>query len=180
MPAFRRVFTPLAKQAEDRGVRIAFENCEMRGTWEYGDMNIAHAPAAWEMMFNEVPSDALGLEWEPCHQLNSLIDPLPQLRQWAHKVFHVHGKDATVMWDVIRTGGIRGGKQYMHHRTPGFGDTNWTDVISILRMAGYRGAIDIEGWHDPVYRDELEMTGQVHALHYLKQCRGGPFVANPT
>lgn len=180
MPAFRRVFTPLAKQAEDRGVRIAFENCEMRGTWQFGDMNIAHAPAAWEMMFNEVPSEALGLEWEPCHQLNSLIDPLPQLRQWAHKVFHVHGKDATVMWDVIRTWGIRGGKQYMNHRTPGFGDTNWADVISILRMAGYRGAIDIEGRHDPVYRDELEMTGQVHALHYLKQCRGGVFVVNPT
>ena len=179
LDAFRHVFTPLAKIAEDRGVRIAFENCEMRGNWTYGDWNIAHAPAAWEMMFNEVPSDALGLEWEPCHQLNSLIDPLPQLRTWVHKVFHVHGKDATVMWDVIRTWGIRGGKQYMHHRTPGFGDTNWTDVISILRMGGYQGAIDIEGWHDPVYRDDLEMTGQVHALKYLKKCRGGLFVPNP-
>nr|NIP84750.1 sugar phosphate isomerase/epimerase [Planctomycetales bacterium] len=30
-----------------------------------------------------------------------------------------------------------------------------------------------------VYRDDLEMTGQVHALHYLKQCRGGDYVPNP-
>jgi hypothetical protein len=30
-----------------------------------------------------------------------------------------------------------------------------------------------------VYRGELEMTGQVHGLNYLKQCRGGTFVANP-
>ena len=61
----------------------------------------------------------------------------------------------------------------------GFGDTNWTDVISELRLGGFQGSIDIEGWHDPVYRDEMEMTGQVRALNYLKQCRGRPFVANP-
>jgi hypothetical protein len=24
------------------------------------------------------------------------------------------------------------------------------------------------------------MTGQVHALKYLKRCRGGPFVPNPS
>jgi sugar phosphate isomerase/epimerase len=179
LPRFREVFTPLAKRAEDCGVRIAFENCDMRGTWETGDWNIAHAPSAWEMMFEAVPSPALGLEWEPCHQMVSLIDPLPQLRQWAHKVFHIHGKDATVMWDVVRTYGIRGGQQFVYHRTPGFGDTNWSDVITILRLAGYRGSIDIEGWHDPVYRGDLEMTGQVRALRYLKECRGGDFVPNP-
>jgi len=179
LPVFKQVFTPLVKQAEERNVRIAFENCDMHGNWAAGDWNIAHAPAAWEMIFDAIPSNALGLEWEPCHQLLSFIDPLPQLRLWAHKVFHLHGKDATILWDVIRTRGIRGGEQYIHHRTPGFGDTNWTDVISILRMKGFRGSIDIEGWHDPVYRDDLEMTGQVHALNYLKQCRGGPFVPNP-
>lgn len=179
LPKFREVFAPLARRAEDRGVRIAFENCDMHGTWDYGDWNIAHAPAAWEMMFDAVPSPALGLEWEPCHQMVSLIDPLPQLRQWAHKVFHLHGKDATVLWDVIRTYGIRGGKQFVYHRTPGFGDTNWSDVITTLRQAGFRGSIDIEGWHDPVYRDDLEMTGQVRALRYLKECRGGEFAPNP-
>ena len=57
-------------------------------------------------------------------------------------------------------------------RTPGFGDSNWTDVISELRLAGYHGSIDIEGWHDPVYRDALEMTGQVRALNYLKALPG--------
>ena len=41
---------------------------------------------------------------------------------------------------------------------------------------GWSGPIDIEGWHDPVYRDQLEMTGQVHALNYLKHSRGGSFV----
>ncbi len=177
---FKKVFGPLARRAADKGVRIAFENCDMGGDWQRGDWNIAHAPTAWELMFHELPADNIGLEWEPCHQLNSLIDPIPQLKKWVNKIFHIHGKDATVMWDVVRTVGIRGGQPYVFHRTPGFGDTNWTDVISILRMNGWRGSIDIEGWHDPVYRGDLEMTGQVHALQYLKRCRGGEFVPNPT
>jgi hypothetical protein len=46
-------------------------------------------------------------------------------------------------------------------------------------MGGYKGSIDIEGWHDPVYCGDLEMTGQVHGLNYLKQCRGGAFIPNP-
>jgi len=182
MPQFKKVWSDLAKRAKDKGVRIGFENCEMGGTWQSPKWNIAHAPAAWDMMFTELGSlsDVVGLCWEPCHQMYSLIDPLPQLRKVIDKVFHVHGKDATIAWDVIKTHGIRGGKPWVWHRTPGFGDTNWTDLISILRMHNWKGSIDIEGWHDPVYKNELEMTGQVHGLNYLKHCRGGAFVANPT
>ena len=179
IPKYAEVFGELSKRAADRGLRIAFENCAMNGDWSDGDWNIAHNPTAWEMMFNAFPSENMGLQWEPCHQMVALIDPIPQLRKWMDKVFHVHGKDATIAWDIVKEYGIHGPKPYVWHRTPGFGDTNWTDIITILRQAGYKGTIDIEGWHDPVYRDELEMTGQVHALNYLKQCRGGSFVPNP-
>ncbi|HMO26804.1 MAG TPA: sugar phosphate isomerase/epimerase [Tepidisphaeraceae bacterium] len=177
---FKEVWSPLVKRARDRGVRIGFENCDMGGRWDATRFNLAHAPTAWDMMFNELGTDVLGLCWEPCHQMVSLIDPLPQLRKYLPHIWHVHGKDATIAWDVLRTTGLRGGKPFVWHRTPGFGDTNWTDVISILRMGGWRGSIDIEGFHDPVYRKELEYTGQVHALNYLRQCRGGTFVPNPS
>jgi sugar phosphate isomerase/epimerase len=180
MPAFKRVWFDLVKRAQDNGVRIAFENCDMAGTWESPAWNIAHSPAAWEMIFNELPFENVGLEWEPCHQMCSLVDPIPQLRQWVKRIFHLHGKDATIDWNTIGAYGIRGGKTYAYHRTPGFGDSNWTDIISILRMNKYIGAIDIEGFHDPVYRDDLEMTGQVHGLNYLKNCRGGAYIPNPT
>lgn len=187
IPRYKQVFEPLAKRAKDRGVRIAFENCDMGGTWQSGDWNIAHNPVAWEMMFDALPCDNIGLEWEPCHQLVSLIDPIPQLREWVPKIFHIHGKDATIHWDIIRKYGIHTTihadvalpshvnpvPPFAYHRTPGFGDSNWTDIISELRKGGFKGSIDIEGWHDPVYRDALEMTGQVHALNYLKRCRGG-------
>jgi sugar phosphate isomerase/epimerase len=179
MGRFRQVFGPLAKRAADQGVRLAFENCPMGGTWASGDWNIAHGPDAWQMMFDAVPAPNVGLEWEPCHQMVQLIDPLPQLRRWASKIFHLHGKDATIHSDVIRESGVIGRRPFADHRTPGFGDSNWADIISELRRAGFHGSIDIEGWHDPVYCGELEMTGQIHALHYLKYCRGGDFVPNP-
>jgi sugar phosphate isomerase/epimerase len=180
MKRFAEVFGPLAKQAAGKGVCLAFENCEMGGDWQRGDWNIAHNPTAWEMMFNAVPMENLGLEWEPAHQMCALTDPLPQLRKWVKRIFHLHGKDATIHWDVIREHGIGGCRPFVFHRTPGFGDCNWTDVISELRQGGFTGSIDIEGWHDPVYRNELEMTGQVAALAYLKRCRGGSLVPNPT
>lgn len=176
LPKFKEVWTPLVKQAADKGVKIAFENCPMGGSWTHGAYNIATNPKMWELMFNEIPADNLGLEWEPTHQMVQLIEPIPQLRKWAKKVFHVHGKDATVMRDVIAEKGIMSGEPWIYHRTPGFGDCNWTDIITILRLNGYEGTIDIEGWHDPVYRGDWEITGQVHALHYLKQCRGEDFI----
>ncbi|HUG12782.1 MAG TPA: sugar phosphate isomerase/epimerase [Opitutaceae bacterium] len=178
IPRFTKVFGELAQRAAGLGVRIAFENCWMDGNWQRGDWNIAHSPDAWELMFDAVPSANLGLEWEPCHQMCALIDPMPQLRTWVPKIFHVHGKDATIHHDVIAKHGVGGAQPVVHHRTPGFGDSNWTDIISELRKHGYRGSIDIEGWHDPVYRDELEMTGQVAGLNYLKRCRA-TYVPNP-
>lgn len=179
IPRFKEVFMPLSKRAADKGVRLAFENCPMGGNWQTGDWNIAHTPAAWEMMFNAVPTGNLGLEWEPCHQMVSLIDPIPQIREWGKKFFHIHGKCCTIRWDIVKKYGVNGPVPYAFHRTPGFGDCNWTDIISELRMVGFKGSIDIEGWHDPVYRGELEMTGQVHGLRYLQNCRGGDFVPNP-
>ena len=192
IPKFKKIFDPLTRRAADKGVRIAFENCDMGGTWQSGDWNIAHNPTAWEMMFDAVPMKNMGLEWEPCHQMVSLIDPMPQLKEWAHKIFHMHGKDATVHWDVVRKygvhssfhsdialpGSVQAVPAFAFHRTPGYGDSNWTDIISDLRRAGFKGSIDIEGFHDPVMNGELEMSGQVRGLNYLKQCRGD-FVANP-
>ena len=170
---FGEVFRELCKRAEDRGVRIAIENCPMGGVWERATCNIGYNPRAWERMFNEVPSDALGLEWEPAHQLVQLIDPIAQLRKWVKKVYHLHGKDATIDRRAVEDYGFCAGAPFAISRTPGFGDTNWRDVFFILYLNGYSGDICVEGYHDPVYIGDWEMTGQLHALSYLNWCRGG-------
>ena len=180
MPKFKEVYSELAKRAEDNGVKIAFENCPMGGTWDRVTCNIAINPRAWEMMFNEVDSPAIGLEWEPAHQLIQLIDPIPQLRKWAKKVYHLHGKDASVDRAAVAEYGVLCNTDwYAPERTVGFGDTDWRDIFSILHMNGYEGDICVEGYHDPVYSGEWEYVGQKHALEYLKWCRGGDFVVSP-
>jgi sugar phosphate isomerase/epimerase len=171
LPAYKKVFGELAQFAADHGVRLCFENCAMDGTWAAGDWNIAINPQAWQMMWETLDLPHLGLEWEPCHQRLALCDPLPGLRDWAHKVFHVHGKDASIDWAAIQRHGILGKVQFARQRTAGFGDSNWTEIFSILHAAGYTGCLDIEGFHDPVYRDDLELRGQVFALEYLRKCR---------
>ena len=176
---FREVWAPLCQRALDKGVKVGFENCDMGGTWHAPKWNIAHSPAAFDAIFNEIKLPNIGLCWEPCHQMVSLVDPIPQLRKYVDRVWNVHGKDATIAWDVLRSSGLRGGKQWVWHRHPGFGDTDWRAVIDILRFNKWTGSIDIEGHHDPIYRGELEWTGQVRALNYLKQCRGGEFIPNP-
>ncbi|WP_242698547.1 sugar phosphate isomerase/epimerase [Bacillus sp. SD088] len=65
MPRFAEVFGQLTNRAADNGVKVAFENCDMGGTWQEGDWNIAHNPTAWEMMFNAVPKENIGLQWDP-------------------------------------------------------------------------------------------------------------------
>lgn len=178
IPQFKAVFGDLTARAAGKGVRIAFENCPMGGDWKNGDWNIAFHPEAWKLMFEALPAENIGLEWEPAHQMMQLIDPMPQLEIWTEKFFHIHGKDGSVDRKKIAEYGIRYAEFHACHRTPGFGECNWTDIISILRARHYEGNIDIEGWHDPVYRGDLEMTGQVRSLQYLKECRGGNFVPN--
>lgn len=176
IPRFKEVFGELCRRAEDKGVRIAVENCAMGGTWHSNTCNIGFNPKCWEMMFDAVPSEAWGLEWEPGHQQVQLIDPLPQLKEWAPKIIHLHGKDASVDMDAVRRYGIYGAVDFAPQRTPGFGDLNWRDVFSILHHAGYEGNICVEGYHDPVYNAAWEPTAQKHALNYLRFCRGGDFV----
>lgn len=168
---WKAVFSDLVRRAEDRGVRLALENCRMGGTWKRGGWNIAIGPDAWEMLFEEIPSPALGLEWEPCHQLLCLADPLRQLERWAPRIFHVHGKDANVDWELIRERGLFGTGEWAVQRTAGFGDSDWTGIMRALLRSGYAGTIDIEGWNDPVYCRERELEGQVIGMQHLKTCR---------
>ena len=168
---FKAVFTEIAKIAEAEGVKIGFEGCG--SGWRRNSGNIGYCPRAWEMMFDAVPSPALGLEWEPAHAVAQFMDPVAQARQWADRIVHIHGKDATVAWDIVRKYGIDGGVSCIWDRTPGYGDSNWADIFTALIMCGYEGACDIEGYHDPVHYDDMEWTTQIASLDYLKRARGG-------
>ncbi len=168
---FKAVFTELTKRAEENGVKIGIENAHSTGFWYRVTNNIGFCPSAWELMFEAVNSDSLGLTWEPSHQIEQFIDVYSQLEDWTDKIVHVHGKDGKVDTEHVKKYGAWFGQHYCDHRFPGFGDSDWTKIMRKLADGGYKGDIVIEGFHDPVYRGEHEMEGQLLALDYLKKCR---------
>lgn len=161
---FKKVWGKHAKFAEDHGVKIAFENCPM-GIYHLppGGNNCMCTPRMWELCFNAVPSDALGLEWDPSHLICLLIDPVENIRTWANKVYHVHAKDAKINETALRKYGIYA-PGVIEHCFPGFGDTNWAIVIKELLRSGYRGDLNIEGGHDSVYNSRLAAEGRPEGI----------------
>jgi sugar phosphate isomerase/epimerase len=167
---------PLASFAADHGVRIAFENCP-QGPWSLPVMhyNFMAQPALWEQFFNETKWENLGLEWDPSHLLCQFIDPVANLRKFASRIFHVHAKDAFINRTLLETYGICH-PGVAEHRFPGMGQANWAEIVHELLRANYDSDLNIEGWHDPVYRNhpngpQLEEAGLLIAQKTL-----APFV----
>ena len=173
IPKFKEIWGEHVKFAEDHGVKIAFENCPMgKFHTPSGGINMMCTPYMWEIAFNEIDSEFIGLEWDPSHLICMFIDPVANLRKFGKKVFHVHAKDAHVNRDLLSTYGIWH-PGVIEHCFPGFGDTDWNLCIKELLRNGYDGDLNIEGWHDSVYRDtesrKLEDTGLILSFKYLSQ-----------
>ena len=180
LPRLLEFWELIAKVAEDKGVRIAFEHCPM-GPYHLPIMgfNMLAQPAMWGRLFNETKCENLGIEWDASHLMCQFIDPVTNIHKFGSRIFHVHAKDAFINRHLLEVYGICH-PGVAEHRFPGLGQSNWAEIVHALLRAGYDSDLNIEGWHDPVYRDDLEMTGQVAALDYLKRCRGGAhFIPNP-
>lgn len=169
LPTYIEIWSEHAKFAEDHGVKIAFENCPMgqNSVPAYG-CNMMSTPQMWEMAFDAVPSDALGLEWDPSHLICMHIDPVENLRKFGKKVHHVHAKDGKINWDIMHKYGSWYGMS-AEHCFPGLGDTNWGLCIKELLRAGYDNDLNIEGWHDGVFVGAREDEGLIISLRHLEQ-----------
>lgn len=168
IPLFKEVWTPTAAMAEDRGLKIAFENCPMFHYFPFRGVNIAYTPRAWDPMFEEVPSPALGLEYDPSHLICLLMDYLQVIYDYGDRIHHVHAKDAEVVWRNVKKYGITE-PGAVRHRTPGMGDADWAKIVSALLEVGYEGNLDIEGRHDPIFKAARENEGLVISLQHLQQ-----------
>ena len=144
---------PLARQAAEKGVRLAFENCP-QGRWRLPLMhyNIMGQPAMWERFFNQCRCENIGLEWDASHLVCQFIDPVQNIHKFGSRIFHVHAKDAFINRRLLETYGICH-PGVSEHRFPGLGQCDWPQIIHALLRAGYDSDLNIEGGHDPVYRD---------------------------
>ncbi len=146
-PVFKKRWPPIVKYAEDHGVRIGIENCPMLFTadeWP-GGKNLAHSPAIWRRMFDEIPSKSFGLNYDPSHLVWQRIDYLKPLREFADRIFHVHAKDARVDRGCLDDVGILASPLEFHTpKLPGLGDVDWGRFFSALTDIGYDGPVCIE------------------------------------
>ena len=161
-PRFKEVWPPLVRFAEDHGVRIGIENCPMYFTadeWPSGK-NLAHSPAVWRRMFEEIPSKSFGLNYDPSHLVWQQMDYVKPLREFAGRIFHVHAKDAKVHQDRLDDVGILATPLEFHTpKLPGRGDVDWPRLVAALREIGYDGPVCIEV-EDREYEGSLQRRQQ--------------------
>jgi sugar phosphate isomerase/epimerase len=144
---FREVWPPLVAYAEERGVRIAIENCPMifsNDEWP-GGTNLAATPAIWREMFAAIPSPSFGLNLDPSHLVWQMIDYERVVREFRDRIFHVHAKDMEIDRDGLYEHGVlSAGMGWQVPRLPGLGEVRWDRFVAALYRAGYDDVVSVE------------------------------------
>ncbi|MEE3258225.1 MAG: sugar phosphate isomerase/epimerase family protein [Candidatus Latescibacterota bacterium] len=172
-PRFKEVWVPLIGFAGDHGIRIGIENCPMafsQDEWP-GGKNLASSPAIWRRMFEEIPGDNFGLNYDPSHMIWQHMDYLKPIGEFADKLFHVHAKDVRLDQHRLDDVGVMATPlEYHTPKLPGLGDVDWGQFFSVLSDVGYEGPVCIEV-EDRAYEATLESrkTSLVQSGRYLRQ-----------
>jgi sugar phosphate isomerase/epimerase len=164
-------FRQLAPVLEEHSARIVIEG------WP-GPGALCCTPESYRAFFKEVPSRAMGVNYDPSHLLRMGIDPLRFLREFGERVYHVHGKDTELLAEGQYEYGteqpatfvkpIRFGAHAWRYTIPGHGQVRWVKVMSLLQTQGYRGCLSIEledaNFNGPT---ESEQIGIVQGARFL-------------
>lgn len=172
-PRFLEVWQPLIAFAEEHEVKIGIENCPMSFTkdeWP-GGKNLAQSPAVWRRMFEAIPSDYFGLNYDPSHMIWQMMDYLKPIRDFSHKLFHIHAKDVRLDRHKLNEVGIMAfPNEYHTPKLPGMGDVNWGQFFSTLTDTGYNGPVCVEV-EDRAFEGNLERRKESlqQSSRYLRQ-----------
>ena len=172
-PRFLEVWTDIIQFAEEQNVRIGIENCPMLFTddeWP-GGKNLATSPATWRRIFEALPSDHFGLNYDPSHMIWQHMDYLAPIRDFSGKLFHIHAKDVRIDHHRLNQVGIMAPPNEWHTpKLPGMGNVNWGQFFSILTSVGYDGPVCVEV-EDRAYEGSLDKRKKalVQSYTYLRQ-----------
>lgn len=158
------LFGPLVELAEKNNVRLCFENCPLMG-------NIAISPVLWKKIFERLPSDHLGLAYDPSHLVWEMIDPYTPLLEFKDKIFHVHAKDTAIDRVKLARTGILTDFSWWSYRIPGRGELDWRQLLGQLIAEGYDGTISLEH-EDAAYEGSVEAVenGLLDGKAWLEMC----------
>lgn len=165
---FRAYWPPIIAFAEQQGVKIGIENCPMLFTYDEwpGGKNLAISPSVWEQMFEIIPSTHFGLNYDPSHMIWQQMDYLQPLKEFKHKLFHIHLKDAKLFRDKLdRVGILATPLEYHSPKLPGLGDVDWKAFLDGVRKSGYKGPVVIE------FEDKMYETGKEKIVEGMLKAR---------
>jgi sugar phosphate isomerase/epimerase len=147
MAKFREVWPEIIQLAEEVDVKVGIENCPMSFTndeWP-GGKNLATTPAIWDQMFEIIPSDHFGLNYDPSHMIWQHMDEIQPIYDYRDRLHHIHLKDVKIEKDKLdRVGIMAYPSEYHTPKIPGFGDVRWDKFFSALTDVGYRGPVCVE------------------------------------
>ena len=173
LESVKAVWRPIINHAEERGVRIAIENCPMlfdNNQWP-GGQNLMTTPEIWHKIFDLLPSDNLGINYDPSHFVWQMMDYIEPIYEFKERIFHVHYKDIKVYPEKLkRLGTMAYPLDYMSPKIPGLGDVNWGRYVSALTDIGYDGCTCIE-IEDRAFEDSKEkiLNSLQLAERYIRQ-----------
>jgi sugar phosphate isomerase/epimerase len=149
-----QVYPPLLDYAKQHGVKLAMEN--------WFATNIQHL-GHWQRIFEVIPHDNFGLNFDPSHLVHQGIDYLAAVDRFSSRIFHSHAKDTEIDEHRLRWFGNQEGG-WWRYVIPGYGVINWGVYIARLRRCGYNGVLSIEHEDGALGREE----GFLKGLNYLK------------
>ncbi len=143
----KEIWPPILDLAREQGVKVAIENCPMLfgpDQWP-GGQNLMTTPAIWKKVFELLPYDNLGINYDPSHFVWQMIDYIKPIYEFRDKIFHVHYKDIKLYPDKLDQVGIMAYPlDFMSPKLPGLGDVDWGRYVSALTDIGYDGCTCIE------------------------------------
>lgn len=147
LESIKEVWAPILSHAEEKGVRVAIENCPMLFTQDEwpGGQNIMTTPAIWKKVFELMKSPNLGLNYDPSHFVWQQMDYIKPLYEFRDKIFHIHFKDIKLYREKLDEVGVMAAPlEYMAPKIPGLGDICWDKFVSALTDIRYDGFSCIE------------------------------------
>jgi len=152
---FKEVWKPRIELAEELEISVAMETFPN---------HIAYNVPSIRRMFEVLPSERLGLNFDPSHAVWQGIDNYKIIGEFSDKIFHAHAKDTEILKDILLKRGVRG-RGWWRFRIPGWGLIDWRRMITALKESGYDYVLSFEH-EDKTFGD---MEGTEKTYEYLAE-----------
>ena len=150
-----KIWRPILAHARKKKIKIALENYYA---------TCLQGIDTFECLFDTIPDDNFGLNYDPSHLYHQECDHLLPVSMFGKRIFHTHAKDTLVdKAKRARIGIYADG--WWRYVIPGFGNIGWGEYTSHLRMNGYEGVLSIEHEDGAQTREE----GFARGADYLMQ-----------